>query len=125
MSGGIELRDEKGERACKSKSSAVKGIAQVNDQRRYGFQLALIQLFRTIVNKVSHFLERYPICIAGRGEQERDHDSRDADDALRDARHGAEALVQEPPCSSHAVPGWVSDCTAFSSQIRTFGQLGR
>ena len=29
LSGGIELRDEKGERACKSKSSAVKGIAQV------------------------------------------------------------------------------------------------
>ena len=30
LTGGIELRDENGERACKSKSSAVKGIAQVN-----------------------------------------------------------------------------------------------
>ena len=29
LTGGIELRDENGERACKSKSSAVKGIAQV------------------------------------------------------------------------------------------------
>ena len=103
LSGGIELKDEKGERACKSKSSAVKGIAQVNDQRRYGFQLAIS--FRTIVKKVANYFVRYPVYIAGRGEQERDHDPRDADDALRDARHGAEALVQEPPYPSHAVPG--------------------
>ena len=35
LTGGIELRDENGERACKSKSSAVKGIAQVNSKDRF------------------------------------------------------------------------------------------
>ena len=41
----------------------------------------------------------------GCGEQKRHHDSWHADDALRDARHGAEAVVHEPPSTPYAIPG--------------------
>ena len=55
--------------------------------------------------QIGPWIELCPICIAGGGEQERHHDSGDADDALRDARLGAEAVVQEPPGPPHALPG--------------------
>ncbi len=38
LSGGIELRDENGNRVCKSKKAAVKGIAQVWKRMKNAFQ---------------------------------------------------------------------------------------